>query len=155
MQIEQVQMSDQSDGWTREIEDLAKENSARVLSAVLGITRGEAADRILEKQPAHPWPLHSSGFNQMLIMAVILKRTVHTTSRVSSYRTGVLSGVQFTDKFPTVSRWLEDNPERLAILRSGSRFVYVGCGQVLLNTGPSVSYTRVTHVIFLDEEVGG
>ena len=51
MQTEVIHMTDQSDLWQREIESLSKENSAAILSVVLGITRGEAADRLLEIEP--------------------------------------------------------------------------------------------------------
>ncbi len=138
--------------WKKEIEDLSNENSARILSVVLGITRGEAADRLLEVD-TRPWfggfPKHFQAF---LAIGDVLGKEVQTASKVSSYRTGTQSGVQFLDKFPSVGRWLEKHPDRLAILRCGSKFVYVGSGQVFEVTALSTRALKVTHVIFLDEE---
>lgn len=144
-------MSDQSDIWIREIESLMEEKSARILSIVLGITRGEAADKLLELDD------HSShiknrpfSFIKFLAIGAVLDKQVHTASRIQSHRTGALSGVQFTDKFPTVNQWILRNPDKLAILRAGSHFIYVGCG-IILDTDTRLPFhARVTHVIYLN-----
>ena len=151
MQAETIHMSDKSDQWQEEIVDLAKENSSKVLSMVLGITNGEAADRLLEVSKGN---LESKfGFSPFLCIAMILETEVHTASLIQSYRTGISSYVQFADKFPTVNQWLVANPTRLAILRSGETFFYVGYGMVF--SPKLVGQYHVTHVIFLDGEVGG
>ena len=142
-------MTDQTDQWRKEIEGLSNENSAKILSIVLGITRGEAADKILEVEYVTG---SATGFRQVLALGQILGHEVHTASKVSSHRTDTQSGVQFLDKFPSVGRWLEKHPDRLAILRCGSRFVYVGSGVVFEVTATSTRALKVTHVIFLDEE---
>ena len=149
MQTESIHMTDKSDVWTKEIEDLSNENSAKILSTVLGITRGEAADKILEVGCIAG---AATGFRQIMAIGQILGYEVHTASKISSYRTGFSAHVQFTDKFPSVGKWLEKNPTRLAILRCGSRFVYVGYGLVLEVTASHTRQMQVTHVIFLDEE---
>ncbi len=143
-------MSDQSDRWNEEIESLAKENSAAVLSVVLGITRGEAADRLLEQRPIPVGAL--PGFSQMIDMAKILGTELHTASRINPKRVDERSGVDFTDKFPTTIQWLAMNPDRLAILRAGANFIYVGSGIVLTTDRAMSSQKKVTHVIYLDEE---
>ena len=150
MQVETIHMSDKSDQWQEEIEDLAEENSSKVLSMVLGITNGESADKLLEHEPKAMGG--GSGFRQAVTLARILGTELHTTSLVQSYRTGISSHVQFTDKFPTVNQWLQKNPTRLAILRSGENFFYVGYGMVF--SPKLLGQYHVTHVIFLDGEVG-
>ena len=139
----------EADKWKSEIESLSKENSARILSVVLGVTEGEAADRILEYAPEAMGA--RTGFSQAVTMARVLGTKLHTASKIQPHRTGIRSGVEFTDKFPKVHKWLERNPDRMAILRAGSSFYYVGYGVILAMAG-MISTRRVTHVIFLDEE---
>ena len=148
MQKEIEYMSDQTDDWTEEIESLAKENSARILSVVLGVTVGEAADKILETAAIGS----ASGFRQAVAMARVLGTELHTTSLIQSHRTGDQSGVQFTDKFPTIHQWLMENPEAFGILRAGNHFFYVGCGVILAKSSYTSVIHRVTHVILLGEE---
>ena len=149
MQAEtETAMSEDSDVWRREIENLAEENSARILGTVLGITAEEAADKFLEYEPRIMGS--RTGFSQAVIMARILGTELHTASRISSYRVGISSHVQFTDKFPTVGQWVNSNTDRLAVLRTGSHFVYVGYGMVLQAGSALPIHTRVTHVIFLN-----
>ena len=153
MQTEPIHMSDLSDRWTEEIESLAEENSVKVLSIILGITNGEAADKLLEHTSEPSWKQATgSGFRRFLAVGKVLSQVVHTTSKISSYRTGLSSHVQFADKFPTVGQWLEENPEELAILRVGSCFVYVGVGVVLNKSEVYPRHGQATHVIFLNEE---
>lgn len=147
MKTETIHMSDKSDQWQEEIEDLADENAAVTLSMVLGITHGEAADKLLEIEYVMG---ARSGFRQFITMGQVLGKEVHTASLVQSYRAGISSHVQFTDKFPTVNQWLDTNPTRIALLRCGNNFVYVGYGMVF---SPKIyGFKTVTQVIFLDEE---
>ncbi len=148
--LETIPMNDKSDAWRAEIEDLSNENSARILSIVLGVSVGEAADRILEHEPRVIGS--RTGFTQAVTLARILETELHTASRISTYRTGISSGVQFTDSFLTINQWLEANPRRLAILRAKQHFVYVGFGMVLSTSSHLPKHSRVTHVIYLDEE---
>jgi hypothetical protein len=149
--LESIPMTEQSDVWTKEIEDLSKENSAKVLSIVLGITKGEAADRLLQEDAAlGKFPANSS-FQQFLILGDVLGVTVKTASQVSTYRTGISSGVEFADKFPTINQWLEANPSAFGILRAGNHYVYVGMGIILSTSVPPFGHVRVTHVILLGD----
>ena len=149
MQVETIHMSDKSDRWQEEIESLAEENSVKTLSMVLGITLGESADKFLEREPKAMGS--ATGFRQAVDMARILGTELHTASFIQSYRAGISSHVQFTDKFPTVNQWLGENPTRLAILRSGGNFFYVGYGMVF--SPRLIGQYHVTHIIYLDEEV--
>jgi hypothetical protein len=152
--IETIEMTEQSDQWTREIEDLSNENSAKILSVVLGITKGEAADKLIEvtaKRAKGFGPESSSGFQQFLSMANVLNTEMYTTSLVSTYRTGISSGVQFTDKFPTVNQWLNANPSAFGILRAGNHYVYVGMGIILSTSVPPFGHVKVTHMILLGD----
>jgi len=152
MQTETIPMSDKTDLWQKEIEDLATENSSTILAIVLGITREEAADKFLEIQDRYHIGGSLSGFRQAVTMARILGTILHTASKIQSHRVGSSSGVQFLDRFPTVLQWLEENDRALAILRAKNHFIYVGHGIVLSTDVVSFKQARITHVIFLNEE---
>ena len=145
----EINLMNKSDLWRKEIESLTDENSVRILSTVLGVSRGEAADKMLEVESVN---VAATGFRQILAIGQILGHEVHTASKIQSHRTGIRSGVEFTDKFPKVNTWMERNPGRMAVLRAKCHFFYIGYGIVLDKTGREIGHLRVTHVVFLDEE---
>jgi len=145
---EKETMTDQSDLWKQEIEDLAESNGVKILSMVLGVTKGEAADMLLEDD-AGLGKFPDSGFQQFLAIGNVLGVKVETTSRIQPQRSGFRSGVQFEDKFPTVSQWLKDNPTAFGILRAGDHYIYIGIGIVLASSVHSMKHIRVTHMILL------
>jgi len=146
--MNQEMMSRASESWQAEIEQVAQMNAAKILAMVVGITPGEAADRLLESETRGS-VYEANGFRQMLTLGRALRADVHTTSFVSSYRVGFSSHPQFTDKYPNLAQWLDCNPERIAILRAGAQFIYVGYGMKV--AGVISAGAKVTHVIYLEE----
>ena len=137
-----------SESWQAEIEQVASLNAAKILAMVVGISPGEAADRMLESETKGS-VYEANGFRQMLTLGRVLGKDVHTTSFVSSYRVGFSSHPQFTDRYPNLAHWLDVNPNKIAILRSGAQFIYVGYG---MKVAGSVGLgARVTHCILLEE----
>ncbi|MEE8113042.1 MAG: hypothetical protein V3T23_01685 [Nitrososphaerales archaeon] len=147
MQNETMENRD-SETWQEEIEQVAQLNAARILAMVVGITPGEAADRMLESETRGS-VYEANGFRQMLTLGRVLNTDVHTTSFVSSYRVGFSSHPQFTDRYPNLAQWLDVNPNKIAILRAGAQFIYVGFGMKVAGSIPAGG--RVTHCILLEE----
>lgn len=148
MNQDQEQKNRGSESWQAEIEQVAELNAAKILAMVTGITSGEAADKMLESETRGS-VYEANGFRQMLTLGRVLGKDVHTTSFVSSYRVGFSSHPQFTDRYPGLAQWLDMNPDKIAILRAGAQFIYVGFGMKV--AGSIGTRDRVTHCILLGE----
>lgn len=137
-----------SETWAREIEKYSYFCGPAVVAAVLSISRGEAADKLLEIGTGCKT---GSGFTQISSVAKVLKRNLESTNLGSRHaRTGEYSRVKFTDTFPTVNQWLRENSTRIAVIRASNHVMYVGYGRIFEDNGVTIRKGRVTHAIFLD-----
>lgn len=142
-----------------------------VLARVKGISRLEAAILLAEnKIPEGDWK-----YTNVLTLADLLGRKVNSASvsrkdeEKTDWKKGVLTKKEtdrglkinpysqasviaptFSDRFPTLSSWIEKNRERIAILRIDHHFAYVGYTYVLESNGFDSMKGRVSHVIYLD-----
>ncbi len=138
-----------AEDWVREIEEFSKFCAPAALAAVLGISRGEAADRLLEVGviaggDSRKW---DGKWSSMVAVAKVLGRPLEKQSVNYVYGSG---RVKFTDRFLTVNQWLAENRESVAVIRASNHFLYVGFGQVLEDNGVKVRKGRVTHAVFLE-----
>jgi ABC-type sugar transport system substrate-binding protein len=136
-----------SEMWAREIEKYSYFCGPAVVAAVLSISRGEAADKLLEIGTGY----NGGGWTAMSSVAKVLGKKLESANLGTKHaRTGVASRVKFTDTFPTVNQWLQANPTRIAIIRASNHVMYVGFGHIFEANGVMIRKGRVTHVIFVD-----
>jgi len=133
--------------WAHEIEDFSSHCGPSVVAAALGISRGEAADKLLEQGVEAD---HKRGYTSIYAIGKILDRSVESTAINHIGAAGSHTHVKFTDRYPTVNQWLWEHKTSIAIIRAANHFMYVGFGLVLEDNGYEPRKGRVTHVVFLD-----
>ena len=132
--------------WAEEIQAFSKFCGPACVAAALGISRGEATDRMLEQGVGAD---HPKGWTDIKAIGEILGAPVEKQSLdwvAGSER------IRFTDRFPTVTQWLAEHKERVAVIRASNHLMYVGFGRVLESNGVRLRKGRVTHAVFLDTE---
>ena len=135
--------------WAQEIEEFSKFCGPACVAAALGISRGEAADRMLEIGVDADF---QRGWTDINAIGVILDSPVEKQS--VNWVAG--SGrIKFTDRFLTVGQWLEKNKDRIAVIRASDHLMYVGFGMIIEDNGIGIKKGRVTHAVFLDNPQGG
>lgn len=125
------------------------------VSSALGITRKDAAERIMEARPAGR---RSNGRTTYIdeIGRVVGKPVKVITKPDAAHRVSTGGNGRYarmgrsSDVHPTLTQWLRQNPGREAILRSSHHFVHVRDGECIETNGWEPRRGRVTHAVFLD-----
>ncbi len=120
------------------LEKYSKTCGPAVLARVKGISRIDAAIILSDlKEPTGDW-----SYTDVNTLGRAIGRDVRTSLEKIN--------VELSDRFPTMSKWLESNRTRIAILRVNHHFAYVGFSYVLETNGFDDLRGRVSHVIYLD-----
>ena len=130
--------------WAEEIEEFSKFCGPACVAAALGISRGEAADRMLEQGVDADF---RRGWTDINAVGKILDSPVE---KQNTDWVGGSGRVKFTDTFLTVNQWLVKNKDRIAVIRATDHFMYVAFGMILEGNGTNLKKGRVTHAVFLD-----
>jgi hypothetical protein len=126
------------------IKDYSKWAGPSVLAAVKGISPIKAAEILWDIQEpkirglTNPYAL-GRALNKQVVSATLIRDDEASERGI----------VKFSDRFPSLNNWLEDNKDKVAVLKVGHAFAYVAFGVMIKQFGFEGMRGKVTHAIVL------
>lgn len=117
----------------------------RVLGMIKGISALDAAKELFAiRAPGGDWE-----YTDILTLSKALDKKVESAALNNQRITQHGEVIGLYDKFPTLSKFIEDNKKRIMIVRADHHFALVAFG-VIIDKNFENGRARVTHVIYLD-----